>query len=305
MGLQLFRRLPTAGAGSLLVALALAAMALAGCASGGDGTVVESPRGDATAVAKTDEPLDAFTEPPYDFGAPTARFGLPTFLKEISGITVLDDRTLGAVEDETGSFYQIDMATGEAVRSFTFGPSEDYEDIQLVGDRLFVLRSDATLLELVNWRSGKPELHELFGTPAARTCDTESLGWDGRQLLLVCKKHTTGGANEAYGVDLARARFGESPLFRVESGEGYLEGGLRPSGAAWHPRLGRWVMISAKREALIVFDTLGRVEQAWDMKPLQLEQPEGIDFMPNGDMWLSTEGKIGTGGVVRLAYEGT
>lgn len=289
-------------AGRLLALGSILGLWLTGCASGGDPAAVPGVPPDSTAATAVALGDDAFTVPPYDFAAPAARFAMPLFLKEISGITALDDRTLGAVEDETGSLYRIDMRSGEAVRSLTFGPNDDYEDIERVGDRLFVLRTDATILELVGWQTGTVELRQLFGSPAARNCDTEGLGSNGRRMLVTCKKHTGSGANEVYSVDLATARFGESPLFEVESGEGYLEGGLRPSAIAWHPVLERWVMLSAKREALVVLDTLGRVEEAWDIRPLQLEQPEGLAFMPDGDMWLSTEGKLGTGGVVRLKY---
>src|SRR5690554_2046183 len=37
---------------------------------------------------------------PYRFDQPIARFELPADLVEISGLTVLDERTLGAVQDE-------------------------------------------------------------------------------------------------------------------------------------------------------------------------------------------------------------
>lgn len=242
------------------------------------------------------------TAPPYNLSAPAARFGLPLFLKEISGITVLDDATLGAIEDETGTLYRIDMNSGEASKAFVFGPNGDYEDIERVGERLFVLRSDAVVYELVGWRTGRAEAHDLFGDFAERQCDTESLATDGQQLVVVCKKPTAGGGNNAYAIDLAEARFGESPLFEVTTGEGFLKGGLRPSAMAWHPILERWVLISAKLDALVVLSTRGAIEQVWGIESLELEQPEGIAFLPNGDMWLATEGKIGTGGLVRLTY---
>lgn len=290
----------------LVVVSALLCLGALACERSGDAATAKEVRNDSiTAVRNIAAAQEAtsFALPPYDLDAPTARFGLPLFLKEISGITVLDDNTLGAIEDETASLYRIDMTTGEAVRSANFGVAGDYEDLVRVGERLFALRSDATVHELVGWASGKIELHELFGSLAARTCDTESLGSDGRQLIVVCKNPSATGGNAAYAVDLAKASFGESPLFEIETGKGFLEGGLRPSGIAWHPQLKRWVMISAKREALIVLDTLGRIEEAWNIKPLKLEQPEGIAFMPNGDLWLSSEGKVGTGGVVRFTYQ--
>ena len=77
---------------------------------------------------------------PYRFDQPVARFEMPDALREISALTVLPDGQLGAVQDEDGDLYVLSAETGRIEAVIPFGPPGDYEGIEFVGDRLFVLR---------------------------------------------------------------------------------------------------------------------------------------------------------------------
>src|SRR3712207_2389739 len=49
---------------------------------------------------------------PYSFDAPAASMPLPAELKEISGLTVLADGRLAAVQDEQGVLYLLNAESG-------------------------------------------------------------------------------------------------------------------------------------------------------------------------------------------------
>ena len=40
----------------------------------------------------------------------------------------------------------------------------------------------------------------------------------------------------------------------------------------------------------------------WDLGPAAFEQPEGLAFLPNGDVLVSSEGDDGPALIVRFAY---
>jgi len=48
----------------------------------------------------------------------------------------------------------------------------------------------------------------------------------------------------------------------------------------------------------------GELVSSWDFNSLQLEQPEGLAFMPNGDMMMTSEGGIGPPLLLYFAWNG-
>ena len=92
-------------------------------------------------------PSEALAAPPYTFDRPDTLFRLPNRLREISGLTVLDDQRLGAVQDEKGKLYVLNLHTGEIEDDPRFDKDGDYEGLARVGDRVFVLRSNGTLYD--------------------------------------------------------------------------------------------------------------------------------------------------------------
>lgn len=78
---------------------------------------------------------------------------------------------------------------------------------------------------------------------------------------------------------------------------------LRPSALAVHPTTGAVVLLSSRRESLVALDEDGRAVDVWDLRPAALPQPEGLAFLPDGDVWVSSEGGDGPAVLLRFAYE--
>lgn len=251
------------------------------------------------AFAKTD-----YTGTPYDFAHPTAAFDMPEDLEEISGLTVLDETHLGAIQDEKAHLYIINLATGAVEQELDFGGKGDYEGIELADGRLFAMRSSGKLEELLGWRTGEVKTRDYDGDLGSNKCNAEGLGAEGRRLLIVCKEAGKGNRNAIHTFDLATNEFSDGEAFEVDPDDLPGKRDLRPSGIARHPVTGDIVVLSSKRESLVVVDPDGRVKVEWDIAPAGLEQPEGIAFLPNGDLFLASEGRKGPGKVMRFGWRG-
>ena len=297
---------------AVAVAVAVAAVSLLAC--GGEpapetaapaAPVAEVPAPAPTTDADTVPVIDASPAgtPPYDFSSPSADFRLPAVLREISGLTVLDGQQLGAVQDEEGDLYAIRMTDGEPVGRIRFGRGGDYEALERVGDVVYVLQSDGDLFELKNWNRGKaPDTRNFETRLGAKACDAEGLGAKGTLLYISCKEEDADGLTRVYRFDPRRAA--TALYLTLDADDVPGKGALRPSALAFHPVTGHLVLLSAGREALISVRPNGTVADVWDIKPAGLEQPEGLAFLPNGDVFISSEGKSGAGRIVRFEYRG-
>ena len=98
--------------------------------------------------AVTDASLDMAGLIPYDLGAPSAKYILPGCLTEISGISYYSPDKIACIQDEKGFIYLYDVKSKKIASTCKFGNSGDYEDIAVVGDTAYVLRSDGVIFRV-------------------------------------------------------------------------------------------------------------------------------------------------------------
>ena len=299
-------RLPTAPAalscpGALLCLTAL--LPLAACDGDAPGTAAaRAAAAEEAAEATADSLAEArLATTPYDFSKPAAEFSLPAVLQEISGLTVLDGAQLGAVQDEEGDLYAIRMTDGEPVGRIRFGRGGDYEGLERVGDIVYVLQSDGDLFELRDWNRGRlPKTRNFETRLGAKACDAEGLGARGRRLFIACKEEDEDKLTRVYSFDPERAV--TALHLTVDPDDVPGKGDLRISALAFHPVTGNMVLLSVERELLISVTDAGEVVDVWDLKPAELEQPEGLAFLPNGDVFVASESATSFGRVLRFDY---
>lgn len=271
-------------------------------------------------------PSDSLAAPPYAFDQPDTLFRLPNRLQEISGLTVLDDQTLGAVQDEKGKLYLINLHTGEVEDDPTFDKDGDYEGLARVGDRVFVLRSDGTLYEITNWRAKKLDAIKHKTSLRAKH-DTEGLVYDAAnaRLLIACKEYAGKGLKNhkaIYAFDLASETLRDEPVFTIDTravaaqrdASGLNErirravqpaldlSGFKPSALGLHPLTGDLYVLSSVRKALVVLNPEGAVAAVWPLPGKSFRQPEGLAFLPNGDLFIASEGDGKKAVLMRFAY---
>ena len=250
----------------------------------------------------------------YVFDRPDVVFELPGDLDEISGLTVLDDRYLGAVQDEDGRLYIINMETGEIEDDPKFENKGDYEGVERVEDRVFVLRSDGTLYEIENWRAEKLET-QRHRTKLKSKHDTEGLAYDAanERLLIACKEYAGKGLDlykAIYAFDLREGVLIDDPVYlvKIQSFNDEAEtdnavnerlrnilspvidlSGFKPSALAIHPITDQIYVLSSVRKAIVVLQQDGDVDSVWSLPESLFEQPEGLTFLSNGDLFISNE----------------
>ena len=61
--------------------------------------------------------------------------------------------------------------------------------------------------------------------------------------------------------------------------------------------------ISSVGKLLVIADKNGKVEQAIRLDPVLYNQPEGMTFAPNGDLYISNEGGEGIATILRFTYK--
>ena len=262
----------------------------------------------------------------YSFDEPQASFKLDSELKEISGLTVLDANRLAAVQDEKGKVFQIDLHTGEILQEDRFEKDGDYEGIERIDSVMYVLRSDGDVFRVDGWPP-KSKNAKKFETALSTKYDTEGLAYDARtrRLLIACKEYAGDnlkGYRAIYSFDPATGTLDEKPTYTIDLKQ--LEkltpdhplnrtlrklaapltdlDGFKPAAIAVHPITGHLFVVSSVRKILLAINPRNEIESLWVLPDSLFKQPEGLAFLPNGDLFISNEGRGGKATLLRFNY---
>jgi uncharacterized protein YjiK len=244
---------------------------------------------------------------------------LPKVLREVSGVTWVDERTIACVQDEVGSLFFVDLRGERPVREVPFGPPGDYEGLARVGEAYWVLRSDGVLLQL---EARGPQLviaatHRLL-LPHQ---EYEGLCFDPvRRALLVLPKDLVGDGPDGkaqvgvHAFDLATGAFQPEPVLVLQRRvvQEQLErlgvalpvrttskGKERPvlklhcSEIAVLPGSDDLLVLSAVDHLLLRIAPDGSVRGARSLDAAQLPQPEGMTVLADGRLLVASEGGKG------------
>ncbi len=236
---------------------------------------------------------------PYQLYKPTIEAKLHYDLEEISGLTYYKEGLLAAIEDETGKIYLLDAVTGEVKRKIKFAKSGDYEGIEIIGEHVFVMKSNGLLYDFFITNEDKVKANVTETAFTSRN-NLEGLGLHNGKLLIACKGEGEIAGVKAtgkgiYSYDLGKA----TPLLFIH--KGYLNSHIAerdyfktikqfdPSGIATHPLNGDIYILSADH-VLVVYDKELKLKEVVKLDKHIFRQPEGICFSPQGQLYLSSEG---------------
>lgn len=218
-------------------------------------------------------------------------------LLEISGQVNLSHSTFAAINDEDGVIIRFDLSNSEMTQSTKFGKKGDYEDIAHVDSMYYVLESNGDLHEVTPHQKKSTR----YKFDLEEKIEFESLVYYDQfhKLVLITKDHALDQEGiYAYSFNLHSKQFDREPFFVIEMNEVLrklkdLSAQFQPSAAAIHPITKKLFIIASVGKALLICTPDGKVEAAHDLNPDQFQQPEGISFAPNGDMFISNEGLNG------------
>ena len=264
---------------------------------------------------------DAQDNIPYHLKQEDKLIILPPELREVSGISIIDSKTLVCIQDEEGIAFIYDLKKQEVIRKIVFAGPGDYEGIAPAGKDLYVLRSDGVLFQIHNFEKERHRVDSIqTGIPNK---DNEGLCYDkaNKRLLIGSKSKIAKGAEyknlrTIYAFDLQSKTLQKEPLYVYDitiikdfAKKNNIELPTKPnkknpneldvalkfqlSGIYIHPKSKLLYVLSASDYYLFVFDETGAIKHLEVLDPLKFNKAEGIAIMPNGDLYISNEGQAG------------
>lgn len=241
---------------------------------------------------------------PYDLENPSEKFIMPDKLKEISGLSYFKNNQLACVNDEQGKVFMYDFVKKEVVDKIPFGKDGDYEGIEVVGDEVFILKSNG---KLKSFKIGIAYEREI-DCSYPDVLEYEGLTYDpkSKNLLLVAKERVKGKDDKKmiYAYDFARKTLFKHIAIPEDKIKDEANGKkFKPSGIAVSPTTGQIFIIAAIGKKLLILAEDGHKEALISLNPKTFVQPEGICFTPNGDLFISSEGKDGNGYILKFSLK--
>lgn len=228
-------------------------------------------------------------------------------LLEISGMFWLPNNTIAAINDEEGKVFLVDPEDGDfQVRKF--GKKRDYEDVVLMDTFYFVLESNGNIHRVpVNVK----HVEEEYEFHRKKKIEFESLYIDPNNKLILLSKEQRESKKGvlAYSFDPVTLTYSDTPVYSIRWKDIRNElknnnAEFKPSAAAIHPIKKTLFIVASVGKAMLETTLEGEVLAAYEMNPDQFPQAEGITFAPNGDMYISNEGKDGKATILKFPYNG-
>lgn len=236
-----------------------------------------------------------------ELAAPKAQLALSKKLKEISGLAVDARGRLFAHDDESGIVYQLDPSSGKVVKSFRLGRTlvtEDFEGIAIAGDRFFLVTSSGDVFEFPEGPDDGRVEYRVYKTALSRDNDVEGLCYDPETdaLLLACKADPGPGLKKAravYAFTLSDRTLQRKPRFILKRKdiEKHTRGGtFEPSAIERDPATGHFILLAAQGMSVLEISSDGSIISQRKLGRKLHTQPEGLTFLPSGDMLICDEG---------------
>ncbi|APQ19286.1 hypothetical protein A9200_07790 [Maribacter hydrothermalis] len=240
------------------------------------------------------------------------RWNLPEGLREVSGISWMDENHIAAIQDEDGIIFIYDLESKKVIEEIVFGSAGDYEGLSVKGTNAYVLESDGTITVIENFQDPNRKITS-YETSFDEKNNMESLELDvaNNQLLVIPKDHDIDSDNfkGVYAFSLKNHKIVSNPVMRLDMSNEVLKQfrekkmyrNFRPSDIAIHPKTKEIYMLEGVNPKLLVVDKNGIVKIGYRLDKKIFPQPEGITFSPSGELYISSEGKKdGLGTITKL-----
>lgn len=247
----------------------------------------------------------------YNFSKPDEQMELGDHLHEISGMTYIPKKNLILAEnDEKGQIFTLDFANKkDEIGKVKFGGKGDYEDIVYTDTAIYMLVATGGIVQ-VDTKDSSLTTKEFTLNDEKNEFETMYLDAGGKSLILLCKQcdHEKDEIRNAYRFDLATNTFDPEPVYIINIGDirkklGDEKAEFKPSAAGINPANGKLYIVASVGKLLVVADKKGKIELVYRLDPLLYNQPEGMTFAPNGDLYISNEGGEGIATILKFSYK--
>jgi uncharacterized protein YjiK len=251
----------------------------------------------------------------YDLTKPE-KYGMPDILQEVSGHTFNkgDNKIVYAQQDEDGNVYKLPLGTKDETVT-KFAGKGDYEDISIVQEKVIVLKSNGDLYtfplsetskeETTNVKITKDllpkgEYEGMYGDEATgdvyvlcKNCKQDKGTKNTSGYILSLQSDGTLKTKGEFSIDVSQA----------DKLSGKKKGTFHPSALAVNPITKEWYIVSSVNKAIVVTDANWKIKDVYHLSSNEFNQPEGIAFDKDGNMYISNEGSETTlGNILRFDY---
>jgi uncharacterized protein YjiK len=264
-----------------------------------------------TYVAISDSEKVQLNKTGYNFSAPSEKIELGKHLHEISGIAYIPGKDLIVAEnDEKGDIFLVDFKNKtDNAGKVKFGGKGDYEDIVHTDTAEYMLIATGSVVQVMTKDSSFSTKEFPLDRGGNSEFESMYLGADGKSLVLLCKECSKekDEVRTAYRFDLATLTFSTTPLYSINIADIKKllkddQAEFKPSAAGINPVNGKLYIVASVGKLLAVADKNGKVEQVFRLDPVLYNQPEGMTFAPNGDLYISNEGGEGIATILKFAF---
>jgi len=233
---------------------------------------------------------------------------LPSYLLEISGLSYdASANVLIGHDDELGILYFIDFDGKRIESKLRIGDIGDYEGVELVKDKIYLINSQGDVLEHVVGKQGSRK----FKTGLNAGNNVEGLCYMEEQLLIALKgkpelsgEQNFSGSRAVYAYSLSKDEIRKDPimLFSYDKLRAFFKGKISdrfdkrlkafaPSGIAIHPESKDIYILSFKGGLMLVCDEDGGIKEIYELDLQDHRQPEGICFDKKNRLYIANEGR--------------
>lgn len=250
----------------------------------------------------------------YNLSEP-AKLIMPESLLEISGITFYHNNadTIYAIQDEQGKLFRVPLGQKETLKT-KFGKQGDYEDLAIMDENVFVLKSNGVIYTF--------PFAEVYEDETDSTAEFKNILPKGEYegmfadsvtntLYVLCKICSTDKkTNKVSGYTfkwqnntLVPSSGFEININDIESLSDTKQEHFRPSAIAKTPVTNEWYILSSTDKLLVIADLAWKIKQVFNLDAGTFNQPEGIAFDTNNNLYISNEGSdIVNGNILRFDY---
>jgi uncharacterized protein YjiK len=243
------------------------------------------------------------------------KWDMPQYLKEISGLTYVDEQRLACVQDEAGTIFIYNIEKNTVEKEIHFGEPGDYEGLTLAGKTAWVLRADGLLFEVKDIHAKQPAVKE-YRTHLTVKENCEGLCYDkSKGRLLVAVKDQDPNSTSYKGIyefDLSNYTMAKEPVIKINledeifaNAKGKKKKGItfKPTGITIHPVTQDLYITDGPGSRLLVTDKTGTIKKLLQLDRKIFTQPEGITFSERGELFISNEGVKGSGNILKVSIE--
>ncbi|QIL37818.1 SdiA-regulated family protein [Pedobacter sp. HDW13] len=239
---------------------------------------------------------------PYDLANPV-KYNMPQNLFEISGIVFYngDAKEVFAIQDEDGDLFHLGL-TDKTAKFTKFGGKGDYEDLAIINNFVIVLKSNGELHTFPIAGINAPAVANVVKTKdLVPKAEYEGLAADEKAGMIYIltkdnKPDAKAKSTSIYGFKVAAdgtftasGQFGISHK-EIEKMSGATKSKFRPSALAKNTATDEWYVLSSMNKLLVVTDANFKVKATYPLAGSFFNQPEGIAFDKDHNLYISNEG---------------